>query len=47
MFNNLISSQNMQNLEALNLKNDTVNAKNAEILYVVMCIFNEVASNQP
>ena len=48
MFNNLISSQNMQNLKALNLKNDIVNAKNAEILnHVIMCIFNEVASNKP
>ena len=31
MFNNLVSSQKMQNLKALNLKNDPVNAKNAEI----------------
>ena len=45
--NSLISSQNVQNLKA-NLKNDPVNAKNAEITnYVIMHIFNEVASNTP
>ena len=31
MFNNMISSQNVQNLKDLTLKNDTVNAENAEI----------------
>ena len=34
----------MQNLKA-NLKNDPVNAKNTN--YVIMRIFNEVASNTP
>ena len=31
MFNNMISSQNLQNLKALTLKNYTVNAENAKI----------------
>ena len=48
MFNNLISSQNVQNLKARTLNNDHVNAKNVEITnYVIMHIFNEVASNKP
>ena len=33
MFDNIISSQNVQNLKALTLKNDTTNPKNAEITY--------------
>ena len=45
MLNNLIRSQNVHNLKAL--KNDIMNAKNAEIIsYRIMCIFNEVTSNK-
>ena len=41
MSKNMISSQNVQNLN--NLKNDPMNAKNAEITnYGIMRIFNEV-----
>ena len=47
MSNNMIRSQNVQNLKALTWKNDPRNAKNAEIInYVIMCIFNEVTSNK-
>ena len=31
MFNNMISSQTVQNLKALTFKNDIVNAENAKI----------------
>ena len=47
MFNNLLRSQNVKNLKALNLKNDIVKAKNAEITnYGIMRIFNQVAYNK-
>ena len=43
MSKNMISSRNVQNLKTLNLKNDPMNAKNAEIFnYGIMRIFNEV-----
>ena len=41
MLNNLLRSQNVQNLKALTQKNDIVKANNAEITnYGIMCIFN-------
>ena len=43
MSNSMISSQNVQNLKALTLKNDPMNTKNAEITnYGIMCILDQV-----
>ena len=43
MSKNMTSSQNVQNLKTLNLKNDPMNAQNDEITnYGIMRIFNEV-----